>query len=226
LCGTHDDYYLEHILSLYNQPYLIDTLPVGPRNTARWLKAVAGFFGETQRAERLIQAEESALNQAIEPFKPTFLGKTAFLGGGEVRVAATAELLHYLGLTIVGFKGHHLDHFILPALEQLDTPPEVPFHVATQQPNEQVNLVNRVKPDVYVGHTGGNNISARQGRPILPLFSNAYGYMGYSGAFDTARRLKRILLNGSFNRNLAKHRPLPYRSDWYEKPPSAYIVTS
>ncbi|MDR2387410.1 MAG: nitrogenase component 1 [Deltaproteobacteria bacterium] len=223
LCGTHDDYYLEHVKSLYGQPFITDTLPVGPRNTARWLKLVAGFFGETERAERLIAAEEAALNQVLGPFRQAFLGKKAFLSGGEVRVVATAELLNFLGLTVVGFKGHHLDRFILPAWEQLEVPPQTVFHVATQQPSEQISLINRLKPDLFVGHAGGNNITARQGLPILPLFSNAYGYMGYSGIFEVARRLRRILQNGAFNRNLAKHRPLPYRKAFYDCEADAYL---
>jgi nitrogenase molybdenum-iron protein alpha chain len=132
LRGTHDDYYLERVKTLYDQPFIADTLPVGPRNTARWLKLVAGFFGKTQRAERLIAAEEAALAEALAPFREGFRGKTAFLAGGEVRVVATAELLCYLGLTVIGFKGHHLDRFILPAWEELEVPQETVFHVATQ----------------------------------------------------------------------------------------------
>lgn len=223
VCGTHDDYFLEHLKSLFDIPFMIDTIPIGPRNTGRWLMGVADRFGLSDRARRLIDAEEASLEEAIVPYREFFQGKKAFLSGGEVRIVATAELLRYLGLEIVGFKGHHFDHFTEPAFEELPGLEGTVFLVATQQPFEQVNLIQRLKPDVFVGHTGSNNISARQGLPILPLFGNSHAYMGYAGVFEVARNLRRVMLNGRFNRLLAEHCPLPYRKSWYEKDPFSYI---
>ncbi|MDR2611867.1 MAG: nitrogenase component 1 [Deltaproteobacteria bacterium] len=223
ICGTHDDYFLEHLLSVYGIPFLIDTMPIGPRNTARWLTGIAGFFGREEAAGRLIAEEGRALEEAVAPFRKGFAGKTAYVSGGELRVIVTAELLGYLGLGIAGIKSHHFDRFALPALEQLDGAGEAPFHVATQQPFEHVNLARRLRPDVFVGHSGGNNLTAKLGIPVLPLFSNAYPYLAYAGAFDAARRLSRLLANGSFNRNLAAKRPLPFRESWYAKSPFHYI---
>ncbi|MDR1035598.1 MAG: hypothetical protein LBT40_03170 [Deltaproteobacteria bacterium] len=222
VCGTHDDYFLRHVAEAYGVPYLIDTMPIGPRNTARWLRRIAGFFERGELAEAVIREEEAALEEAVAPFREGFRGKTAFLAGGELRVIVTAELLEYLGLSVAGMKGHHFDEFALPALEQLDGDGRV-LLVATQQPFEHVNLVKRLSPDVFVGHAGGNNVTARLGIPVMPLFSNAYPYLAYLGAFEAARRLRRILSNGAFNRNLAARRPLPFRESWYARSPFAYI---
>jgi nitrogenase molybdenum-iron protein alpha chain len=223
ICGTHDDYFLESLLKVHKIPFILDTMPVGPRNTARWLLAIADFFGRREAAEKIIEEEAKALEEAIAPLRQSLEGKKAFLSGGEIRVVATAELLRYLGLSIVGFKGHHFDKFAQPVLEQLEGAQELPFLIATQQPFEHVNLVKRLNPDVFVGHTGGNNISAKLGLPILPLFSNSTGYMGYTGVFEVARKLKRILANPAFNRNIVAHCPLPFKQSWYEKDPFSYI---
>jgi nitrogenase molybdenum-iron protein alpha chain len=223
ICGTHDDYFLEHLATIYKIPFILDTMPIGPRNNARWLYSIADFFGKREAAEQLLSDEEDSLERAVGPLREEFKGKTAFLAGGELRVVVTAELLRYLGLGIVGIKGHHFDKFILPAMEQLDNAEELVFHIATQQPFEHVNVAKRLNPDVFVGHSGGNNLTAKLGLPILPLFSNAAGYMGYAGAFEVARRLKRILSNSAFNSNLAKHCQLPFRQSWYKKDPFSYI---
>jgi nitrogenase molybdenum-iron protein alpha chain len=223
ICGTHDDYFLEHLRSVYKIPFILDVMPVGPQNTARWIRLVADFFGKRERADKLILSEEKLLEEAVAPMRESFKGKKAFLSGGELRVIATAELLSYLGLTVNGIKCHHYDKFARPALEQLKNHEEIPFLAATQQPFEHVNLVKRLKPDVFVGHPGGNNITAKLGLPILPLFNSAAGYMGYAGVFEVARRLKRILKNPSFNKTLSEKRHLPFKSSWYEKDPFSYI---
>ena len=223
ICGTHDDYFVEHLQTLYGIPFIIDTIPIGRRNTAKWLLRIAEHFDLTREAEKFIAAEDKLLDEALEQFRPSLEGKTAFLAGGEVRIIATAEILQDLGIEVIGFKGHHYDRFAEPVFGALVNVDDVVFDVATQQPFEQVNLVRRLKPDLFVGHTGGNNISAKQGIPLLPLFGPSYNYMGYSGVFEVARRIRRIMSNYQFNKKLAEHRPLPYKASWYEKDPFTYI---
>lgn len=44
VCGTHDDYYLKYLKETFGIPYLIDTIPIGRKNIARWLRKSAEFF--------------------------------------------------------------------------------------------------------------------------------------------------------------------------------------
>ncbi|MDR1874009.1 MAG: hypothetical protein LBQ90_03205 [Synergistaceae bacterium] len=223
ICGTHDDYFIEHLKTLYGIPFVIDVMPIGRRNTARWLLQIAEHFDLQDRAQQVIDVEDRELDAAFEQFRPALKDKRVFLGGGEIRVVATAEILQDLGMKVIGFKGHHYDRFAEPLFDSLEDVDDVLFDVATQQPFEQINLVRRLKPDLYIGHTGGGNLSAKQGLPLLPLFGPTYNYMGYSGAFDVARRIRRVLANGQFNKKIAQHCPLPYRASWYEKDPFHYI---
>jgi nitrogenase molybdenum-iron protein alpha chain len=108
-------------------------------------------------------------------------------------------------------------------MEDLEISGETSINVASQHPFEQVNLIRRLKPDVILMHTGGGNITAKHGLPVLPLFSPANSYMGYAGAFEVAYRLKRIISNSQFNRNIQKYRPLPYRESWYARDVFSYI---
>ncbi|MDR3289565.1 MAG: nitrogenase [Peptococcaceae bacterium] len=223
ICGTHDDYFIEHMKSLYDIPFVIDTIPIGRKNTARWLFQIAEHFDLQEETAKLVETESRELDKALEQFRPYLQGKTAFLGGGEIRIVATAEILQDLGMKIIGFKGHHYDQFAEPVFASLENVDDVIFDVATQQPFEQINLVKRLKPDLYVGHTGGGNISAKQGLPLLPLFGPSYNYLGYSGVFDVARRIRRLMSNAQFNKKIAQHCPLPYKASWYEKDPFTYI---
>lgn len=223
ICGTHDDYFVKHLQEKYAIPFIIDTMPIGRRNTGRWLLKIASHFNLEEEAKRIIAAENELLEESLEPYRQKLTGKKVFLSGGEVRIISTAEVLQDLGMQVVGFKAHHFDEFITPIFESLEDVDDVVIGVATHQPFEQANLLRRLNPDVVITHTGGNNIIAKYGKPILPLFGPGNQYMGYSGIFEIARRLHRVMRNGQFNKRLAEHTALPFRADWYEKDPFIYI---
>jgi nitrogenase molybdenum-iron protein alpha chain len=223
ICGTHDDYFVEHIKEKYGIPFLIDTIPIGRKNTDRWVMKIAESFGLEKEAERYCAEENRILSESLEPYRAALKGKKVFIAGGEVRIIATAEIIQDLGMEVVGFKAHHFDRFIEPIFDALDDIDNVVIGVATNQPFEQANLVKRLSPDVLITHIGGNNIAAKHGLPILPLFGPTYNYLGYSGVFEVARRLNRVMRNNQFNKNLAENTGLPYKKGWCEKDRFSYI---
>ena len=223
ICGTHDDYFVGHLEEKYRIPFVVDTIPIGRKNTARWIRKIAGHFNLENEAERLIAAEHAALEEALQPFRETLKGKRVYLAGGEVRIIATAEILQDLGMQVAGFKAHHYDEFAEPIFDALEEIDDVQFSVATQQPFEMSNVIKRLKPDMLITHVGGNNIAARHGLPLLPLFGPSYNYCGYSGVFEVARRLNKTLRNAEFNRQLARNTALPFKQEWYAKDPFSYI---
>jgi len=223
ICGTHDDYFVEHIKTKYNIPFIIDTIPIGRKNTDRWILLIAEKFGLEKEARRFIAEENRILDESLNKYRNVLKGKKVFLAGGEVRIIATAEIIQDLGMEIVGFKAHHFDQFIEPIFDALENVDDVTIGVATNQPFEQANLIQRLKPDVLITHSGGNNIAAKHGLPQLPLFGPTYNYMGYSGVFDITRRLARVMRNNQFNKNLAENTSLPFKKEWYDKDPFAYI---
>ena len=223
ICGTHDDYFSGHLAEKYNIPFVLDTIPIGKKNTARWLLKIAAHFDLEQEAQRLIEAENAVLDEALEPFRKTLQGKRVYFAGGEGRILATAEIVQDLGMQVVGFKAHHYDQFAEPVFDALEEIDDVTFSVATNQPFEMSNILERLKPDVLITHVGGNNIAARHGLPLLPLFGPAYNYCGYSGVFEVARRLNKAVRNFEFNRQLSLNVPLPFKKEWYEKEPFSYI---
>jgi len=227
ICATHDDYFSEHMKTKYGVPFILKTIPIGIANTSKWLLDIAWFFGMEERAEKLIAAEVEELNAALKPYREFLKGKTAFLAGGEIRIITTAELLHSLGMEVLGLRGFHFDRYGEALLDQLiDEIPEnerAIINIGTGQPFEQANLLEKFKPDVYIGHPGGNGWANKQGIPVFPLFGQAFNYMGFLGVYEVARRLTRTLKNTSYSRNIAKHARLPYRNDWYSQDPFSYI---
>ncbi|AFS79167.1 nitrogenase molybdenum-iron protein alpha subunit NifD [Gottschalkia acidurici 9a] len=224
ICATHDDYFVEHLKSKYDIPFILKTIPIGIKNTNRWIRDIAEFFGLEKEAEGVIESENKALKEALEPFRKSLSGRTALLAGGEIRVLATAELLEFLDIKIIGMRGYHYDHFANELIEGLEGDKnKIIFNAATGQPFEQSNIIERLKPDIYIGHTGGNVWAAKHGVPILPIFGQTYNYMGYSGSFEIIRRLNRVLKNTIFNKNITENIKPPYFEEWYKENPFLYI---
>jgi nitrogenase molybdenum-iron protein alpha chain len=222
-CGTHDDYFIGHLKEKYNIPFMVDTIPIGRKNTDKWLRRIANHFGIEKEMETFIKAENEQLDKALEPFRKNLKGKKVYLAGGEVRIVATAEIMQDLGMELVGFKAHHYDQFVEPIFEQLENIDDVVFSVSTNQPFEMANIVKKVKPDVLIVHPGGNNIQARHGLPMLPLFGPAYGYCGYTGVYEVARRTNKVMRNGEFYKQVSRNVPMPFKQDWFDKDPFTYI---
>ena len=222
ICATHDDYFVEHLKEKYGTPYILRSIPIGVKYTNQWILDIARFFELEEAAQLLIETENKELEQAIVPYREVLKGKRVLIGGGEIRVMATAELFNYLGMEVAGLRVQHYDQF---ADELLNDFPdnEVLFNVATGQPFEQANLLEKLKPDIYIGHTGANGLAAKHGVPTLPVFQPSNIFMGYSGVFEFARRIARKLKNPAFNHNLAANIRLPYKKEWYQQDPFSYI---
>ncbi|OPY58376.1 MAG: Nitrogenase molybdenum-iron protein alpha chain [Pelotomaculum sp. PtaU1.Bin035] len=223
-CPTHDDYILSHLQEKYHIPYILKHMPIGINNTNQWLRDIAKFFALEDNAEKVIAAENAGLEEALAPIRKNLRGKKAMLSAGEIRTFATAVWLQELGMEIVAVRPYHYDEFGEVELDKLAAvSPDLKVNVATVHPYETVNLIERHRPDLYLGHSSDNIWAAKLGIPILPIYGGANTYVGYVGAFDIARRINRVLKNISFNRHLRNNVRQPYYQSWYGEDPFKYI---
>jgi nitrogenase molybdenum-iron protein alpha chain len=216
ICATHDDYLLGHLKERYGIPYIIDTLPIGTRSVGRWLRAIAKEFDLEETAERVIAQEEAKLNEALEPIRKQLAGKSVYVGGGELRIITTADFFsHDLGMKLLGVKAHHADGFITDLLEDL-LDPNLQIQIGAGQPAEELALLLKLKPSLYVGHGGANGWTTRLGIPSIPLYGQTLNYMGYSGAFELARKASKALKNTNFAKAVSANVGLPLSKEWFE----------
>ena len=226
-CPTHDDYFLAHLKERFDVPYLLRHMPIGINNTSLWLRGVAAFFGFEAEAERLIAAEEAELQAALAEFRPLFAGKRVFVSAGEFRALATANLLGELGFELVGIRSFHHDAFAEGEYAKLAaaTREDYVIDIANIQPFEEANLLKRLKPDLFLGHTCGNATAAKLGIATHVIYNTGIAYIGYRGVYEVARRLWRQLRNPVYNSRLSRYAQLPYKEKWYGAEPFSYINT-
>lgn len=224
MCNVHDDYLLEFLNQKYGVPYMILNMPMGVKNTASWLRAIARKTGDEERVSRIIKKEETDLGEALRPFTEKLRGKRALLNGGVIRVACMAVLLKELGVEVLGVRPYHYDSLSAPIYEMLaEEFPGIDVNVASNQVFELVNIIRREKPDMVFAHPGSNAWVVKAGSVWMPLFTPARNYLGYRGVYDIARYMVRALRNTNFSKNAAQRISLPFRETWYQKNPYSYI---
>ncbi|MCX7923552.1 MAG: nitrogenase [Clostridia bacterium] len=225
VCPTHDDYFVEILKERYGIPYVLNNMPIGIRNTEDWLLDIAKELNLESEAKTLIEKEKKELEVELELYRSILKGKRVLVSGGEIRVAVTAMLLQELGCEVVGIRAYHYDQFGDDIyLKAVSGNPDLEINVATTQVFELVNMLKKVKPDLFVGHSGSNVWAAKLGIPALPLFSQPQNYVGYRGVFEVAKRAARIIKNTAFQRTFSENVTLPFKEDWYGKSPFTYIT--
>jgi nitrogenase molybdenum-iron protein alpha chain len=125
-------------------------------------------------------------------------------------------------MKLVGYKPHNFDQFAMPYLDG-ESVKDAVVQVAPGQPAEELSLLKRLKPDLYVGHTGANGWVTKLGIPNLPLYGQLFNYMGYSGAYELARKAAKVIKNTAFVRGISRNTTLPFRPEWYERDPADNI---
>jgi hypothetical protein len=93
--------------------------------------------------------------------------------------------------------------------------------VANMQPFEQVNLVKKLKPDVFIGVP---EWAAKLGIPTTHVLDMKRPTMGYDGLIFLGNKIADQLSNPGFNVKLSKHVRLPYKDSWYNEDAFKYIV--
>jgi len=133
-----------------------------------------------------------------------------------------------LGFDIVGIRSFHHDEFANVEYEKLlkNIGGNVAVNIANVQHFEEANLLNTIKPDLFLGHWNGNSTASKLGIPSHVIYNTGLAYIGYRGVFELARRLYRQMANPAFNKNLSKYTKLPYKQDWYGKNPYSYIKSN
>jgi nitrogenase molybdenum-iron protein alpha chain len=196
-------------------------MPIGVRNTDKWFLGIADLLGKGALAREYIEREHARVLPQLEGIKKRLAGKRVFICGGTGRSFAAAALIDDFGMELVGLETPTYDLDAQLDIEYLNgIHKEYVIDVANMQPFEQVNLVKRLKPDLFIGVPSW---SARFGIPTTHVLDPKRATMGYDGILYLGNKMADQLENPGFNRKLAPYARLPYKKSWYETDPFKFI---
>jgi nitrogenase molybdenum-iron protein alpha/beta subunit len=221
ICKVFADEFMKELWENYEIPFSHTVMPIGVRNTDKWFRGVAGLFGKEAEADLYIEKEHARILPEIEKIKQRLQGKRVFICGGTGRSFAAAALIDDFGMELVGLETPTYDDDAQTDIEYLYAiHKDFIIDIANMQPFEQINLVNRLKPDVFIGVPVW---SARLGIPTTHVLDMKRPTMGYDGILYLGNKIADQIENPGFNKKLAKHARLPYKKSWYEEDPFKFI---
>ena len=222
ICKVFADEFMKALEEDYDIPYAHTVMPIGVRNTDKWYRGIAKIIGKEKEVEEIIEKEHQRVLPLVEEIKERLQGKRVFICGGTGRSFAAAALIDDFGMKLVGLETPTYDEDAQVDIEYLNTIHEYyVVDIANMQPFEQVNLLKKLKPDVFIGVPGW---AAKLGLPTTHVLDAKRPTMGYDGLIFLGNKIADQLENPGFNVKLAKHTRLPYKDSWYEEDAFKYIT--
>jgi nitrogenase molybdenum-iron protein alpha chain len=214
ICKVFADEFMKELDETYGIPFAHTVMPIGVRNTDKWFLGIAELIGKGDLAREYIQKEHDRVLPQLEGIKKRLAGKRVFICGGTGRSFAAAALIDDFGMELVGLETPTYDIDAQIDIEYLNgIHKNYVVDVANMQPFEQVNLVNKLKPDLFIGVPSW---SGRFGIPTTHVLDPKRATMGYDGILYLGNKIADQVENPGFNRKLAPYARLPYKKSWYE----------
>ncbi|MBQ7706570.1 MAG: nitrogen fixation protein NifE [Lachnospiraceae bacterium] len=222
ICKVFADEFMKTLWEDYEIPYSHTVMPIGIRNTDKWYRGIAKVLGKEKEVEEIIAKEHERIEPLVKKIKDRLEGKRVFICGGTGRSFAAAALIDDFGMKLVGLETPTYDDDAQVDIEYLnEIHKDFVVDIANMQPFEQVNLINKLKPDAFIGVP---EWTAKFGIPTTHVLDGKRPTMGYDGLLYLGNKIADQLENPGFNKKLSKHVKLPYKDSWYEEDAFKYIV--
>ena len=221
ICKVFADEFMKTLWEDYEIPYSHTVMPIGIRNTDKWYRGIAKVLGKEAEVEAIIAAEHKRIEPLVAALKERLQGKRVFICGGTGRSFAAAALIDDFGMELVGLETPTYDADAQVDIEYLNgIHKDFVVDIANMQPFEQVNLVNKLKPDAFIGVP---DWAAKLGIPTTHVLDGKRPTMGYDGLLYLGNKIADQLQNPGFNVKLSQHVKLPYKDSWYQENAFKYI---
>lgn len=219
--GADSDYAGLALQEHHGVPFLDLAPPVGNANTAHWLKSVGDATGHAAQAALVAACHAHRLQGSVEALA-AFNGARVFVSLPAPQAFAFADLLAEFGLVLAGLKLPSYSGVDDAALSQLAARlPQLPLLVGEGQPFEEVNLLQRLRPSIYIGRGVNSSHVLRLGIPTLDL--DRIPLHGYLGAERVAGEILRCLSNPALARFLGDGAETNYKASWLSRSTHWYV---
>lgn len=219
LCPDAPEYLGTILQEKYGVPFINAPRPVGIEGTGRWLKEIGAALDIAATADELHTRKSEETARLLGDF--SLEGTKVYISLSSANAFSLISLVEELGGVVAGVTVTHLDRLHVRSLNELAVRnPGLQVHVSDGQEFEEISILRRLSPDLYLGDSTHISQVARLGIPAVSL--EALGIVGYSGVLRLAGRIKTALANRSFGASLTGIIP-PYRDSWYSRSDNWHI---
>lgn len=230
VCSTLGTYLAAGLEQHFGVPEVKAPPPYGIAGTDAWFRELGRVTGKETEVEALIVAEKERIAPELAELRERLAGVRGFVSAGAVHGHSLIAILRELGMEVPGACVWHHDQRLDHGDPRGDSLRhvvaeygDVPFSVCNKQSYEMVNLLNRLRPDIFiVRHNGMAVWGAKLGIPTFLMGDEHFG-LGYEGLLNYGRKILDTITNPAFVRNLARHTRLPYTEWWLAQEPFAFL---
>ncbi|TLU55113.1 MAG: nitrogenase molybdenum-iron protein, partial [Chlorobium sp.] len=197
----------------YGVPLIDVSRPIGIEATGRWLISIATLLDMKEAAEKLHHQKAAEVHRQLGDF--SLAGLRVYISLSSASAFSVLDFVEELGGEVAGVTVSHLDRLHTRNLEELTARnPSLQIHVSDGQVFEEISILRKISPDLYLGDSTHLGQVARLGIPVVSF--EAIGITGYSGAVRLVRSIRTALLNRSFGASLSSVTS-PYQEAWYRR---------
>jgi len=229
ICGTLGSYLGNALEEQYGVPYVKSLQPHGIEGMESWLRGLGKAVGQEGQAESYIEEQKKKIEPELTEIREKLRGYKVVVGMGPSFGHNYIRLIKELGAEVVwGATWHfdqHYDHGTCPesskrlGAEEKD----LPVSVGDQQNFELLNLLNRLKPDIYIARHGGSAVWATKLGIASIMVADEYTAFGFQGLIDFGYWLIDTVTNRSLAKNLAARVKLPYTEWWLKQDSFSFL---
>lgn len=201
----------------YDVPYIKTNVPIGSKNTAEWLQLVAEVFNVQDKAEKIIERENLKKRKLID--KAPLSGLKIYIDLKTSKATSLVALIKNLGGEVVGITIDEVDKVNKSKLEELKY--DLPVHVGSGQLFEIANILNKVKPDIYIGEAKKTAWVSKLG--IIPISIGNVALYGFDGGKKLVNLINKSIKNRELIDSIAANSDLQYKDTWLKKSTNWYI---
>lgn len=222
VCQIFGDEYMKFLYERYDTPYTVTCMPIGSDSTDRWLRSIAELVGREAEAEAFIAKERAEVENEINEIKKKTSGLKVCITAGTGRGLAAATLMGEYEMQLLCIHTPYYEQAYVADFELLEQyhGSEFLINVADMQPYEQINLIKKFKPDIFIGMA---NWVSRLGIPTTHILDAKRPTFGYHGVLYLGRKIEDALDNNNFNKKLQYFTKPPFRESWYQEDAFKYI---
>jgi nitrogenase molybdenum-iron protein alpha/beta subunit len=208
------------IAERYGFHYLQLPIPVGIKNTSFWFTEIAKVLNLEAEAEKIITEETYHLGKYLDNKK--FEGKKVFINLPPAYAFGIIDFLEDIGFEISAIKMPYIDIQHLEQLEILAShKTKIPILIGEGQVFEEVNIINQLKPELYISSKADNIIAIKEGIPVIDI--ETLPVLGYKGVYNLIDKIEKKLYNPSFSHYLSTNNDEVYSVNWLQKKGNWYI---
>jgi nitrogenase molybdenum-iron protein alpha chain len=229
-CSTLSSYLGIGLETAYGVPFIRSLQPHGITGYEDLARQLARTAGREAEMEAFLEEERAAYLPRIEKIREQLAGKRAMIAMGPNLGANIARVLQEFDMKIEHLTAWHFDKTYddgsrPQALQYLldHSPENFTYSVNHLQNFEFMNILNTVRPDIFVSRHPDSAIWAMKiGVPGYCVYDE-YNVFGYKGTLRFGKTLLDLILNRSFTENLSRHVRLPYTDWWMKQKADAFM---